>query len=87
MTRLALLSLVVVLGTASAAAAEEQVIREADKTVYKEKTVVDFNGAEVEGETIRPDSELVVTKKKSDFANMIQHRKSFAGEMRKSTDE
>jgi hypothetical protein len=85
--RWVLAAAVAIVGTSSVAAAEEQVIREAEKTVYKEKTEVVFSGVEVDGNIARPEIETVVVQPKSRFDSMLKHRKSFGDELRESVDD
>jgi len=68
------------------AAAEEQVIREADKTIVKKKTVIDFTDVAVEGELIKPEGSYSVSKRKTTFKTLIRVRDSFSPELRKSVE-
>jgi hypothetical protein len=68
------------------AGAEEQVIREADKTIVKKKTVIDFTDVAVEGELIKPEGSYSVSKRKTTFKTLIRVRDSFSPELRKSVE-
>ena len=49
-----LLLLLAVSGFSTAARAQDKVVREADKTVFRKKTTIDFTDVAVEGEGQRP---------------------------------
>lgn len=83
---LAALLAVAVLGLAGVAHAEETVIREADKVVYKQKTIVDFNDMTLEGELAKPDGAYMMNLKKASFSSLINLRTNFVPELQKSTD-
>jgi hypothetical protein len=74
-----------VLGPA-VATAEDKVIHEEDKTVFKKKTVVDFNDVTLEGELTKPEGSYLVDKKKARFSSLIKLRDNFIPELQKSTD-
>jgi hypothetical protein len=80
----ALLALVALFATS--AMAEEKVIREADKTVYRKKTVIDFTDVAVEGELTKPEGSYSVSKKKTTFKTLIKVRDNFNPELQKSVD-
>lgn len=71
---------------AGAAFADEKVIREEDKTVFKKKTVVDFNDVTLEGELTKPEGSYLVDKKKARFSSLIKLRSDFLPELQKSVD-
>lgn len=78
---------VMVAGPASSAlAAESKVIQEEDKTVFKKKTVIDFNDVTLEGELTKPEGSFQMSKKKTKFGNLIKLRNDFLPELQKSTD-
>lgn len=70
------------------AAAEDKVkvIQEADKTVYRKKTVVDFTDVAVEGELTKPEGSYVLHRKKAAFKSLIRVRDNFQPELQKSVD-
>jgi len=84
--RWVLAAAVAIVGTSSAAQAEEQVVREPDREVVLKKTVVDFSAASVEGELAQPVGDYLYSQPKKSFASMIQHRKSFDAELRDSAE-
>lgn len=81
MTVLALFTLV-----AMPALAEDKVIREADRTVFRKKTVIDFTDVAVEGELTKPEGSYSVSKKKTTFKTLIKLRDNFNPELQKSVD-
>lgn len=68
------------------AVADEKVIHEEDKTVYKKKTVVDFNDVTLEGELTKPEGSYLVDRKKARFSSLIKLRDNFLPELQKSVD-
>ncbi len=71
---------------ASSAFAEDKVIRESDKTVFRKKTVIDFTDVAVEGELTKPEGSYAISKKKTTFKTLIKVRDNFNPELQKSTD-
>jgi len=67
-------------------AAESKVIQEADKTVFKKKTVIDFNDVTLEGELTKPEGSYLLNRKKTKFGNLIKLRNDFLPELQKSVD-
>ncbi|GMU61806.1 MAG: hypothetical protein IT380_09320 [Myxococcales bacterium] len=80
----ALLALVALV--AVPAMAEDKVIKEADKTVFRKKTVIDFTDVAVEGELTKPEGSYSVSKKKTTFKTLIKVRDNFNPELQKSVD-
>ncbi len=83
------LSTLVVVGSllgAFSALAEDKVVHEEDKTVFKKKTVVDFNDVTLEGELTKPEGSYLVDKKKARFSSLIKLRENFLPELQKSVD-
>jgi hypothetical protein len=74
------------LSATGAMAAEAKVIQEADKTVYKKKTVIDFNDVTLEGELTKPEGSYLLNRKKTKFGNLIKLRNDFLPELQKSVD-
>ncbi|HYX93307.1 MAG TPA: hypothetical protein VE782_17195, partial [Myxococcaceae bacterium] len=66
--------------------AEEKVIQEADRTVYRKKTVIDFTDVSVEGELTKPEGSYSVSKKKTRFDSLIKVRTDFNPELKQSVD-
>jgi hypothetical protein len=82
MTRFLLLTLLITPGLALADEGEEE-----PKVVYKERTEIDFEGVEVQGELVRPQGALLLDRKRAQFNSMIKLRLDFDDEMDKSVDE
>ncbi len=78
----------VVLGAVSlsAPASAQKVIQEADKTVFKKKTVIDFNDVTLEGELTKPEGSYLINRKRTKFGNLIKLRNDFLPELQKSAD-
>jgi hypothetical protein len=57
------------------------------KVVYKSKTEIDFEGLDVSGELQKPQSALVLDRKKAQFNPLIKLREDFNAEMEQSVDE
>jgi hypothetical protein len=57
------------------------------KVVYKQKTEIDFEGLEVEGVLQKPQSALVLERKKASFNPLIKLRTDWNAEIDQSTDE
>ena len=74
-----------VLGAATARA-EDKVIREADRTVVRKETRVDFADQTVEGNIVRPEGTYILERNRSRFESLVRLRSSFERELRASTD-
>jgi hypothetical protein len=74
-----------VLGAATAHA-EDKVIREADRTVVRKETRVDFADQTVEGNIVRPEGNYILERNRSRFESLVRLRSSFERELRASTD-
>ena len=70
----------------TAALAQDNVIHEADKTVFKKKTVIDFNDVTLEGDLTKPEGSYILNRKKTRFGSLIKLRDNFNDELRKSSD-
>jgi hypothetical protein len=57
------------------------------KVTYKQKTEIDFEGLDVSGELVKPNSALVLDRKKASFNPLIKLRTDFNAEMEQSIDE
>lgn len=53
---------------------------------YKSKTVYDFDDDTVEGDLVRPDGEMVDTRRGAKHSSLIKIRDNFIPEMLKSVD-
>ena len=82
----ALLALTVVVAGAAAARADDNVVHEADKTVFKKKTVIDFNDVTLEGDLTKPEGSYILNRGKTRFGSLIKVRDNFNDELRKSSD-
>lgn len=69
---------------AGPALAEDKVVREADKTVFRKKTVIDFTDVAVEGELTKPEGSYIKNRKKTRFRNLIELRGNFRPELKRS---
>lgn len=74
------------LGYTSLAEAQVKVItvRGQDRTVYKKKTVIDFEDSTVEGELVKPEQSSYVARDRARFNSLIKYRMNFVQEMRKT---
>jgi hypothetical protein len=66
--------------------AEEKIIHEDDRTVFRKKTVIDFTDVAVEGELTKPEGSYSISKKKTRFDSLIKVRDNFNPELQKSVD-
>lgn len=57
------------------------------KVIYKEKTEIDFEGVEVEGELVKPQGSLILDRQRAKFNSMVWIRPDFDDEMDKSVQE
>ena len=57
------------------------------KVVYKQRTEIDFEGVEIEGELVKPQGSLVLDRRHAKFNPMIRLRTDFDDEMDKSVQE
>jgi len=77
----------VLLGLAATAAhAEDRVVREADRTVVRKETRVDFADQTVEGNIVRPEGNYILDRNRNRFESLVRLRSSFEPELRASTD-
>jgi len=75
------------LGLAAAAHAEDRVVREADRTVVRRETRIDFADQTLEGNIVRPEGNYVLDRNRSRFESLVRLRPSFERELRASTGE
>ncbi len=54
---------------------------------YKERTEIDFEGVDVNGELVKPAGTLLLDRRKANFNPLIRIRENFAEEMKQSVDE
>ena len=57
------------------------------KVIYKQRTEIDFEGVELQGELIRPQGALLMDRKRASFHPLIKLRRDFDQEMNRSVDE
>jgi len=74
------------LGFASSAVAQDKVIRQADRTEYKSKTVIDFGDVTLQGELTRPQGAYLLNRRKTRFQSLLKVRDNFLRELQSSTD-
>ncbi len=85
-TLFAPVALAMVLAAPAFAQGKVNEIQEADKTVYRKKTVIDFTDVAVEGELTKPEGSYAISKKKTSFKSLIKVRDNFVPELQKSVD-
>ena len=61
--------------------------KEEPKVVYKQRTEIDFEGVEIEGELVKPQGSLVLDRRQAKFNPMIKLRTDIDDEMDKSVQE
>ena len=62
--------------------------QDADRAVkYKERTEIDFEGVDVQGELVKPQGQLLLDRRKASFNPLIRLREDFNKEMKDSVDE
>ena len=71
---------------AGSAFAQDKVTREADKTVFRKKTTIDFTDVAIDGELTKPEGSYSVSKKKTTFKTLIKVRDNFNPELQKSVE-
>ena len=57
------------------------------KVIYKQKTEIDFEGVEVDGQLVKPQGSLIMERKRSQFNPLIKLRTDFDDSMTQSVDE
>jgi len=80
------IALSMTLGLAGTALAQDEVIREADKTSFKKKTVIDFSDVTIQGELTKPEGSYLLNRKKTKFTTLLKIRANFLPELFNSTD-
>lgn len=80
--RLLILSLAIAPGHSSASEDEKE-----SNFVYKQKTEIDFEDLEIEGTLQKPQSALVLERKKANFNPLVKLRTDWNDEIDQSTDE
>ncbi len=64
----------------------EGVVREADVTTFKKKTVIDFSDVTIQGELTKPEGSYLLNRKKTNFRSLLKTRTDFLPELFNSTD-
>ena len=64
-----------------------QDVEKEPKVIYKQKTEIDFEGLEIEGQLLKPHGALVIERSGAAFNPLIQLRTDFNHEMRLSVEE
>jgi hypothetical protein len=54
---------------------------------YKERTEIDFEEVDVNGELVKPQGSLLLDRKRASFNPLIRIRQDFNAEMKESVDE
>lgn len=57
------------------------------QVIYKQKTEIDFEGFEIEGELFKPEGALITERQTTSFNPLIQLRMSFQEEITQSVKE
>jgi hypothetical protein len=86
MIAVAALALPGTLGFANYATAQDKVVHEDDKVVFKKKTVIDFNDVTLEGDLTKPEGSYILNRRKAKFGSLIKLRENFEPELQKSVD-
>ena len=73
-----------IFGTGTAYANDEE---KEPKVIYKERTEIDFEGVEVDGELVRPQGALLLDRKRAQFNSMIKLRTDFDDLMEDTVQE
>ena len=60
---------------------------EEPRVVYKQKTEIDFEGVEIDGELVKPQGALLLDRKRAQFNSMIKLRTDFDDLMEDSVEE
>jgi hypothetical protein len=81
-----LLGTLLALPTPALAQDDDKVVHEADKTVYKKKTVIDFNDVTLEGDLTKPEGSYILNRRATKFGSLIKLRDNFNPELQKSVD-
>jgi len=74
------------LGLAATAQAEDQVIREPDRTVVRKETRIDFADQTLEGNIVRPEGNYILDRNRNRFESLVRLRTNFERELRGSAD-
>jgi len=67
--------------------AEGQEKKKEREIVYKERTEIDFEGVDIQGELVKPQGKIIFTRRKATFNPLIKLRVDFDVEMQNSISE
>lgn len=81
------MTLLLLLAGLAQAADEVERNEKGERVVYRNKTEIDFEDLEIEGILQKPQSALVLERKKAQFNPLIQLRANFNPEIEQSVDE
>lgn len=70
----------------SGTAFAQDVVQEADKTVFKKKTIIDFSDVTIQGELTKPEGSYILNRKKTKFRSLLKIRGDFLPELFNSID-
>ena len=74
--------------TALTAVSAPALAQDAEPAVkYKERTEIDFESVDVTGELVKPEGQLLLSRKKANFNPLIRLREHWNEEMKQSVDE
>jgi hypothetical protein len=80
--------LLAVIGLSAPAVASAQDTDDSGRQIkYKERTEIDFEGVDVNGELVKPAGQLLLDRRKANFNPLIRIRENFSEEMKQSIDE
>jgi len=57
------------------------------EVVYKQRTEIDFEGLEIQGELVKPQGALLLERQRASFNPLIKLRTDFDDEMEQSVDQ
>ncbi len=85
-SKILLLAAVGVSLSSTSFAQDDTVVREADTTSFKKKTVIDFSDVTIEGELTKPEGSYLLNRKKTNFNSLLKIRQNFLPELQYSMD-
>jgi len=82
-----LLAGIAVLFLGVSAHAETTTVHGENKTVYKQRTSIDFSDVTLEGELTKPEGQYGLARTKTKFNSLIKLRTNFTPELQKSVEQ
>jgi len=76
-----------ILVSSFSAAADESDDSDDRKVIYKQRTEIDFEGVEVQGQLVKPQGALLLDRRSASFNPLIKLRTDFDQEMNDSVNE